>query len=174
MALRSSNNKRATKTSQKSQLYANRAVRASRKALLHEICKGMYEAYVKNENRLPWGHVGGILEELKTTHKWLTRNIINKAFINFRKDLKSEPEKLETVPKEINLDQNSSSGVYTMSTVSSNEGSDRSRIGRPLGSTDEKRCKEQRKFIDAKNEISKKYAAAKNRQDEVHGCRKDY
>ena len=61
-----------------------------------------------------------------------------------------------------------------MSTVSSNEGSDRSRIGRPLGSTDEKRCKEQRKFIDAKNEISKKYAAAKNRQDEVHGCRKDY
>ena len=117
MALRSSNRKRATKTSQKSQLYANRAVRASRKALLHEICKGMYEAYVKNDNRLPWGHVGGILDELKTSHKWLTRNIINKAFINFMKKPKSEPEKFEIMPTENNLDQNSSSDVHTMSTI---------------------------------------------------------
>ena len=174
MALRSSNRKRATKTSKKSQLYANRAVRASRKALLHEICKGMYEAYVKNDNRLPWGYVGGILNELETSHKWLTRNIINKAFMNFRKKSKSEPEKLEIMPTEINLDQNSSSDIYTMSTVSLPEGSDRSHIGRPLGSTDEKRCKEQRQFIDAKNEISKKYVAVKNRQDEEHGNRKDY
>ena len=156
MALRSSNRKRATKTSQKSQLYANRAVRASRKALLHEICKEIYEAYVKNDNRLPWGHIGGILDKLKTSQKRLTRSIINKAFMNFRKKSKSEAEKLEIMRTEINLDQNSSSDVYMMSTISSPEGSDRSRIGRPLGSTDGKRCKEQRQFIDAKNEIRKK------------------
>ena len=134
----SAKKKRTTTTSRKSQAYANRAIKAGRKALLHEVSKGMYEAYLQNNNRLPYGHVGGLLSEMKSSHKWLTRNIINKAFMKFRKDLKNvskkEDEKESPVPEEINLEKSTTSSALTVSTVSFESDF---RLGRPVGSTDE-------------------------------------
>jgi len=123
----------------------------------------MYEAYLQNSNRLPYGHVGGLLSEMKGSHKWLTRNIINKAFMKFRKDLKNvskkEDEKESPIPEEMNLEKSTISSALTMSTVSFESDF---RLGRPVGSTDEKKCRDRKKIIDAKNEIVKKIAAAKN------------
>ena len=48
---------RITKNSTKSRIYADRAIRPGRNATLRDICKGMYDAYIGNNNRLPYGHV---------------------------------------------------------------------------------------------------------------------
>ena len=48
----------------------------------------MYNLYRKNRNRLPSGHITSILRRQKPTEPWLTRkNVINKAFINYRKQI---------------------------------------------------------------------------------------
>ena len=98
------------------------------------------------------------MKELKPSHNWLTRNIINKAFISYRKNLNDKKDSVN-VPKIIDVEENSSSSACTISTVSSQGG--RSGVGRPVGSTDDKKYKDEKKFINAKNEISKKYAALK-------------
>ena len=81
MPLESKTKKRVTKNSRKSQLYANRAIRAGRQALLLDICKGMHNAYIQNDHRLPYGHVRELLNEFGEQYDWLSRNIRNKAFI---------------------------------------------------------------------------------------------
>ena len=77
---------RPTKTSSKAQVYADRALRTSRNALLKDVCEGMYREYIHNNNRLPYGHITQLLKALKPREEWLNRNIINKAFMKFRKD----------------------------------------------------------------------------------------
>ena len=150
-------NKRKTKNSIKSRIYADRAIRAGRNATLVEICKGMYDAYVRNNNRLPYGHVQELLKQFGDQYSWLTRNIINKAFIKYRKDIKLTQK--TTVPSEISL-KSTSSSQKTMSTMSSSSLPSRS-IGRPVGSTDEKKQVAKKKLIHAKNEIARKFAAVK-------------
>ena len=73
--------------------YAKRALKNSRKALLLDICEGMIESYKQNNNRLPYGQVENLLKELKIKEPWMTRNIINKAFMKYRKDQDSENKK---------------------------------------------------------------------------------
>ena len=48
---------RKTNNSKKVAKYANQALRVSRNALLIEMCRGMYEAYKINGNRLPFRHI---------------------------------------------------------------------------------------------------------------------
>ena len=76
---------RGTKTSLRIQKYTDKATKSSRKALLSSLCEDMYKLYKKNGDRLPYGHITLILDRLKPTEPWLTRNVINKAFINHRK-----------------------------------------------------------------------------------------
>ena len=75
--------KRTTRNSTKSKKYVDIAIRAGRKALLLDICKGMYEAYTQNGNHLPYGHVQELLKDFGDQYSWLSRNIINKALINY-------------------------------------------------------------------------------------------
>ena len=76
---------RVTKTSLRIQKYADRATKSSRNALLSSLCEDMYDLYRKNGNRLPYGHITLILDKLKPTEPWLTQNILNKAFMKYRK-----------------------------------------------------------------------------------------
>ena len=75
---------RKTKTSKRAESYANRAIKASRAALLDDVYKGMYKEYMNNNKRLPYGHVTNLLNELKPIEEWLTRNIIKKAFMKYK------------------------------------------------------------------------------------------
>ena len=77
--------------------YAKRALKNSRKALLLDICEGMIESYKHNNNRLPYGHVENLLKALKPKESWMTRNIINKAFMKYRKDQELGTKKSDTV-----------------------------------------------------------------------------
>ena len=92
---------RPTKTSLNSQCYANRAMRSSRNALLSYICEGMYREFVRNGNWLPYGHAAQLMKAIKPREPWLSRNVINKAFIKFRKDIACKNELL--VPESVGI-----------------------------------------------------------------------
>ena len=72
MPLQLKTKKRVTNNSRKSQIYANRAIRAGRNALLLDICKGMHDAYIQNDNCLPYGHVQELLNKLREQYDWLS------------------------------------------------------------------------------------------------------
>ena len=55
---------RSTKTSKRVQSYANKAIKSSRKALLEVACEGMYKEFIRNKNKLPYGHVTNLVNEL--------------------------------------------------------------------------------------------------------------
>ena len=59
-------------------------VKKARDVFLNELCKGMFEAYQKNGNKLPYRHLINLLKEAKPDNEWLTHNILNKAFIKYR------------------------------------------------------------------------------------------
>ena len=144
---------RVTKTSLRIQKFADKATRSSRKALLASLCNDMYKLYTKNGNRLPYGHISVILERLKPTEPWLTRNIINKAFIKYRKH--GDVPKVEKAPQQVVVvagqsKKNGSSSsmldseISDLSNVSSFEGKSDSvkwNVGRPVGTTAEKKKK---------------------------------
>ncbi len=145
---------RTTKHSSKSRIYADKAIRAGRNATLREICKGTYDAYIGNNNCLPYGHVQELLKQFGEQDSWLNRNVINKASIKYRREKLTQ--KTRTVPSKISL-KSTSSSKNTVSTVSSPL---QSRIGSPVGSNEEKK-KLPKKLIQAKNEIACKFAALK-------------
>ena len=61
-------------------------VKASRKGALDDICRKMHKAMVDNNNRLPYAYISKLLVDLKKSPSfdWLTRNIVNKAFLKFK------------------------------------------------------------------------------------------
>ena len=165
---------RKTKTSLKVQKYADRAIQSSRNALLNDLCEGMYEAYINNGKRLPYGHVTNLLKELKPKEKWLSRNIINKSFMKYRDKRKKILEEAKVVPDAIRGIGTNLSALSELSNVHSKEGTGAWKVGRPVGSTKAKKEETQKNIIAAKNEIAKKFAsikdAAKKKRERVkHG-----
>ena len=77
---------RTTKTSKRIAVAAKRAIRASKKAALVNICVGMHTASVKNGNRLLYSYITRLLKELQSSMNWLNRYMINKAFLAYKED----------------------------------------------------------------------------------------
>ena len=48
-----------------------------------------------NNNRLPYAYITKILNDLgkQPSFKWLTRNIVNKAFLKYKSDLEEEKKR---------------------------------------------------------------------------------
>ena len=150
---------RSTKTSKRVQSYANRAIQTSMKALLKDACDGMYNEYVRNNNKLPYGHVTNLVNELKQREGWITKNIVNKAFIQYRKERTRElRESLETPPPTVprTIREQSPSIISDLSNVSSTNS--HMNIGRPVGSTEAKKRERKQELIEAKNEVATTYA----------------
>ena len=162
---------RVTKTSLRIQKFADKATKSSRKALLASLCNDMYNLYTKNGNRLPYGHISVILERLKPTEPWLTRNIINKAFLNYRKrntpkveeTVHSAPQQLVVVTGKSMKNDNSTSmidsEILELSNVSNFEGrSDglKWNVGRPVGTTEEKKRRKCKEYNFCKEQSCKK------------------
>ena len=151
---------RKSNTSKKVAKYANQALKVSRNALLEELCRGMYEAYKVNGNRLPYRHLAKLLKEVQPANEWLTRNKLNKAFIKYRS--KHEVMDIETVvkkpPKTVCVKKTSDSLLSNLSNVSSTITSNSNKpAGRPVGTTMLQKKSDEMKLIDAKNEIAQKY-----------------
>ena len=155
---------RKTRTSKRVKTYANRAIKSSRHALLRDVCEGMYKEFLHNKNRLPYGHVSNLLKELKPQETWLTRNIINKSFMNYREEMKQKLQVKTQQPSDMhsyvvggsNIGRISPSMLSDLSNVSSSVSSQK--VGRPLGSTEAFKELEKKNLIDGKNEITRKYA----------------
>ena len=155
---------RKTKTSSRVQKYANRALKSSKDALLADLCEGMYEAYIHNGNRLPYGHMTKLLKELKPKEEWLSRNILNKAFMKCRcKKKKLEDRRdVKPVPDSISAVGTNLSALSELSNVNGNTNTGTWKVGRPVGSTEAKKEATQNNVIKAKNEISKRFSSMKN------------
>ena len=155
-----------TRNSKKVARLANRARKISRDAFLSDLCKGMYDAYVQNNSRLPYRHLENILREVKPDNEWITRNILNKAFRKYRLEMDQKPESKppsesnNDVPKTVGLKQ-SGSLLSDLSNVSSTGPSKSKSVGRPVGKTFLKKKADESKLIAGKNEIAKKYCALK-------------
>jgi len=149
---------RNTRNSKKVIKYANRALKASRNALLEELCRGMYEAYKINGNRLPYRHLSKLLTEVQPENEWLTRNKLNKAFIKYRKvmDVGVVAPVPNEPPKTVCVTTNDSL-LSSLSNVSSTVPSKSKSAGRPVGTTMLQKKNDEMKLIDAKNEITEKY-----------------
>ena len=156
--------RRKTRTSKRVASYANRAIKTSRNALLTDICEGMYKEFVLNNHRLPYGHVTKLVDQLKPKETWISRNIINKAFIKYRFEQKKtkEPCKVEgsttgsnEFPDSIEIEPNLST-LSDLSNVSSRAIAYQN-VGRPNGSTAARKESKRKVLIDSKNEITKKY-----------------
>ena len=179
--------------------YAKRALRNSRKALLLDISQGMLEAYKKNGNRLPYGHVEGLLKQLVKTEPWITRNVINKAFMKHKRESLSTNGTVTTthisdtrisnvsstikipvgndirqVPDSITIGCDSTTADTNTTAVSDLTGEStrwKSKVGRPSGSTEDRKFYEQKKIIEVKNECARQFADLKNKMKETNGKR---
>ena len=191
---KSADDKKALETEQ----YAKRAIRNSRKALLLDVCEGMVEAYKNNGNRLPYGHVEELVKKLVTAEPWITRNIINKAFMRHKRESLSVKETTATTQhstKKSNTAISSTTNVKSVINTASKKVPDsitigddsgntttesdltgestrwKSRVGRPSGSTEEKKFHQKRKIIEVKNECARQFASLKKRAKETTGKR---
>ena len=157
---------RTTNTSKRIASAAKKAVKAAKAASLTDICISMNEAAKNNKNRLPYGYVTKLLKELKSDLQWLTRNIINKAFLKYRMDLKNG-----TLPSSVQIcgshDESLSdiSGGLENGTTATNpstiadcNGSKKSKGGRPVGSTDMSKKAKELLLFKKKNIIAKRFA----------------
>ena len=157
---------RKSKTSKRAEDYTPRAIKSSRKALLNTIVEDMYQEYLENDNQLPYGHVTNLLDELKPREDWVTRSIINKAFIKYKAEMKKRLEgKTQQlsilqgfIVGESSLGQTSPSMLSELSNVSSTRSSN---IGRSLGSTQVAKETKRQQVIDCKNEITEMFSDLK-------------
>ena len=157
---------RKSKTSKQAEDYTLRAIKSSRKALLNTIVEDMYQGYLKNDNRLSYGHIINLLDELKPREDWVTRSIINKAFIKYKAEMKKRLEgKTQQlsilqgfIVGESSLGQTSPSMLSELSNVSSTRSSN---IGRSLGSTQVAKETKRQQVIDCKNEITEMFSDLK-------------
>ena len=160
---------RNTRNSKKVARLANRDRKISRDAFLSDLCKGMYNVYVKNNNRLPYRHLEKLLNKVKPDYNWMTRNILNKAFRKYRlaigqKNDSKSPSGHDNVPDMIGM-KKSDSLLLELSNVSSTAKSKPTgrSVGRPVGQTFLKKKTDELNLIEAKNEIAKKYCSLKEK-----------
>ena len=113
----------------------------------------MYNAMLENNERIPYACISKLLVDLKKSPSfdWLTRNIINKAFLKFKSEM-VEREKRNTVKKALigmDIDTNSSGDTALLSDLrgdvpskmtnrSESTTSERSKGGRPVRSTEDR------------------------------------
>ena len=149
---------RKTNNSKKVAKYANQALKVSRNALLVELCRGMYEASKNNGNRLPYGHLAKLLKEVQPGNEWLSRNVLNKAFIKYRsKQVLTDVAVVDKEPPKTISVKASGSLLSNLSNVSSTISSKSKPVGRPVGTTMLQKKSNEMKLIDAKNEVTIMY-----------------
>ena len=146
---------RLTKTSLRIQRCAEKATKSARNALLSSLCEDMYNLYRKNKDRLPYGHITSILHRLKPSEPWLTRNVINKAFIKHQKQVAGV--NVVIVPTKAANESVIDSEISELSNVSSFEGASEIKwnVGRPAGTTADKKEASEKKLLKQRTKLQR-------------------
>ena len=122
----------------------------------------MEEASKKNKDKLPYRYVTLLLQEMKPSMSWLTRNIVNKAYIKHRKDIRTGRMPSSIDAKNVGTVVSEPSGGAVVEDAISSTGTDgpkKPKGGRPEGTTHASKKLTKLKIVNAKNEIAKEYAA---------------
>ena len=148
---------RTTKISKQVAAAARGAQKASRKGALADITIGMAEAAAANGDKLPYGYVTKLLHELKPSMNWITRSIINKAFLKHKDD--NAKKQSETVPNSIITEGQTVTDMSDLSGTNKSSVGKKSKGGRPCGTTNSSKECSELLLVEVKNEISKRFAA---------------
>ena len=171
---------RTTRNSRKLSKQSRSILKASRKGALDDICVKMHKATVNNNGRLPYAYITRLLNDLKSSpgFNWLTRNIINKAFLKFKENVESKKQKgkgndesTNMIGMDVDMLTVEDSAVLSelsgdapgLEPAESASASVRSKGGRPVGTTIKAKQSQEKKVFEAKNEIAKQFSAAKKK-----------
>ena len=133
-----------------------------------------------NNNRLPYAYITKLLNDLRNSpsFEWLTRNIVNKAFIKYKSQLESEKTKKSSERQRptgtivgMNIEvEASTADTAILSELSGdvpskveNASSNRPKGGRHVGTTIKAKEETERKIFLAKNIITKRFSAERKR-----------
>ena len=155
--------KRKTRTSLNAETARKKQMKVSKDAALLSICEDMWKVSEQNNGKLPYGHVSEVLATFLPLYPWLTRDIINCRYIRFKKkktnplvgvELSLPNPEEETIVSQLE----SNTDPETVTTCSTN----RTKGGRPVGTSRSAKMRIEKEYQEAKNEISKEYKAAKD------------
>ena len=158
---------RKTRNSRRVIHCANKAKRKSRDILLDKLCNGLFDAFKKNGNKLPYKHMSNLLKEVQPGNNWMTRNTLNKAFIKYKRsqlvkhDGCANPAEIPPATTVGLVETSTISLLSDLSNVSSKASSNSRSVGRPAGTTIIQKKTEDMRLIAAKNEIAEKYKNVK-------------
>ena len=155
---------RSTRVSRNAAEAGRKSQIASKKAAIQILCECVHEDAVANDGKLPHGYMKAFVEHQKKTWSWMTRDLMNAAYRRFKERLKEEesvaqegserkpPEQVTTTLQAVN--SSSMSDLSGDSTTSrSLDSNSRSKGGRPMGSTKERKRIEAEEVMNAKNEV---------------------
>ena len=147
-----------SRNSQRVIRYANRAQKSPEMHSCQIYAKGCMTP-MNNNSMLPCGQLNNLLKEVKPGNEWMTRNMLNKAFMKHQHQQKT----CDDVPTVVGV-KKSNSILSELSNVSSNAAiKGPEAIGQPIRTTEAKKKNDENTLISAKNEIAQKYAALKGK-----------
>ena len=124
-----------------------KAERQNRESTLIAICENIHEEVLRNDGKMPYGLLSLLAREWHSKFPWITRNVVNKRYIKYRK------EQIEG--REIMVDATSE---QTNDVSSISTGVDARKPGRPKGTTDKLKFENEQLRTDLTNEITAEYS----------------
>ena len=65
---------------------SNKAERENKEATLIAICKNIHEEVQNNDGKIPYGLVSLLAREWHSKFPWITRNVVNKRYMRYKKN----------------------------------------------------------------------------------------
>ena len=164
MARNSKVSRNAAEAARKSQI-------ASKKAALKTLCKFLYEDEKQHEGKLPYGYMKTFIKENKKSWDWMTRDTMLAAYRRFKLKLEAQVAQMDSESSkpiaQVNVASSALSATLSDLTCDSVDDSrisshdlKRSKGGRPVGTTINRKRLEKDVILEAKNEIIMKFKVA--------------
>ena len=122
---------------------SRQAERQNRETTLIAICENIHEEVQNNDGKMPYGLVSLLAREWHARFSWITRNVVNKRYMKYKKE--------QIGGMEIAI----GSEVTNISSISA--GVDARKPGRPKGITDKHKLENEQLKVDLTNDITQKY-----------------
>ena len=132
------------KCTKRAKVLSNKAERQNRESTLVAICENIHEEVQNNDGKMPYGLVSLLAREWHSKFPWITRNVVNKRYMKYKKQ--------QVQGREIVVDPDQNSNVSSLSS-----GVDGRKPGRPKGTTEKSKLEINQLRIDLTNEITAEY-----------------
>ena len=132
------------KCTKRAKVLSNKAERQNRESTLVAICENIHEEVQNNDGKMPYGLVSLLAREWHSKFPWITRNVVNKRYMKYKKQ--------QVQGREIVVDANQNSNVSSLSS-----GVDGKKPGRLKGTTERSKLEINQLRIDLTNEITAEY-----------------